>query len=82
MGNIRREDVKCAAARATGIRPDGKLLPLAEDRARHALRLDYRTRDEARASLFDYMEVFYNRQQRLSTIKHVAPLAFEASTTA
>lgn len=43
---------------------------------------DYKTRDEARASLFDYMEVFYNRQRRHSTIKYVAPLAFEASTTA
>jgi hypothetical protein len=43
---------------------------------------DYKTRDEARASLFDYMEVFYNRQRRHSTIKYVAPLVIEASTTA
>ena len=43
---------------------------------------DYKTRDQARASLFDYMEVFYNRQRRHSTIKYVAPLAFEASTSA
>ena len=25
---------------------------------------DYQTRDQARVSLFDYMEVFYNRQRR------------------
>jgi transposase InsO family protein len=43
---------------------------------------DYKTRDQARASLFDYMEVFYNRQRRHSTINYVAPLAFEESTTA
>jgi putative transposase len=43
---------------------------------------DYKSRDEARASLFDYMEVFYNRQRRHSTINYVAPLVFEASTTA
>jgi transposase InsO family protein len=43
---------------------------------------DYQTRDQARASLFDYMEVFYNRQRRHSTINYVAPLAFEESTTA
>jgi hypothetical protein len=36
----------------------------------------------ARASLFDYMEVFYNRQRRHSTINYVAPLAFEESTRA
>lgn len=43
---------------------------------------DYQTRNEARASLFEYMEVFYNRQRRHSTINYVAPLAFEDSTTA
>ena len=43
---------------------------------------DYKTREEARASLFDYLEVFYNRQRRHSTIKYEAPLLFEASTTA
>ena len=43
---------------------------------------DYKTRDEARASLFEYMEVFYNCQRRHSTINYVAPLAFEESTIA
>jgi putative transposase len=43
---------------------------------------DYKNRDQARASLFDYMEVFYNRQRRHSTINYVAPLAFEESTSA
>ena len=42
---------------------------------------DYKTRDQARASLFDYMEVFYNRQRRHSPINYVAPLAFEESTS-
>ena len=35
---------------------------------------DYKTRDQARASLFDYMEVFYNRQRRHSTIHYESPL--------
>jgi putative transposase len=43
---------------------------------------DYKTRDQARASLFDYMEVFYNRQRRHSTINYMAPLTFEQSTSA
>jgi transposase InsO family protein len=34
---------------------------------------DYKTRDQARASLFDYMEVFYNRQRRHSTLNYEAP---------
>lgn len=41
---------------------------------------DYKTRDQARASLFEYMEVFYNRQRRHSTLCYEAPLAFESST--
>jgi putative transposase len=41
---------------------------------------DYRTRDQARASVFDYLEVFYNRQRRHSSLEYEAPLAFEAST--
>jgi putative transposase len=39
---------------------------------------DYKTREQARSSLFEYMEVFYNRQRRHSTIRYEAPLAFEA----
>jgi putative transposase len=43
---------------------------------------DYRTRDQARASLFDYVEMFYNRQRRHSTINYEAPLEFEAARAA
>ena len=43
---------------------------------------DYKTRDEARASLFDYLEVFYNRQRHHSTVNYKAPLVFEESSTA
>jgi putative transposase len=39
---------------------------------------DYHTREQARSSLFEYMEVFYNRQRRHSAIHYEAPLAFEA----
>jgi transposase InsO family protein len=41
---------------------------------------DYQTREDARASLFEYMEVFYNRQRRHSAIRYETPLAFEALT--
>ncbi|MFO1396524.1 MAG: IS3 family transposase [Burkholderiales bacterium] len=40
---------------------------------------DYKTRDDARASLFDYIEVFYNRQRRHSSINYEAPLPYEAT---
>jgi putative transposase len=38
---------------------------------------DYHTRTQARSSLFDYMEVFYNRERRHSSINYESPLAFE-----
>jgi putative transposase len=37
----------------------------------------YRTRDEARADVFDYMERFYNAVRRHSTIGYISPVEFE-----
>ena len=38
---------------------------------------DYKTRSEARASLFDYIELFYNRKRRHSALKNRSPRTFE-----
>jgi putative transposase len=37
----------------------------------------YQTREQAQKSIFDYIEVFYNRQRRHSTLNYKTPLAFE-----
>ncbi len=37
----------------------------------------YRTRDEARAHVFDYIERFYNTKRRHSTIGYLSPMEFE-----
>jgi putative transposase len=39
----------------------------------------YKTRDLARADIFDYIEVFYNRTRRHSHIGGVSPEAFETA---
>ena len=39
----------------------------------------YETRTEARASLFEYIEVFYNRERLHSSLGYVSPTDFEAS---
>ena len=40
---------------------------------------DYKTRSEARSSLFSYIELFYNRKRRHSSLGNKSPLAFENS---
>jgi transposase InsO family protein len=40
---------------------------------------NYKTRDEARASVFDYIEVFYNRQRIHSSIGYRSPVEFEVA---
>lgn len=37
----------------------------------------YRTRDQARAEVFDYIERFYNPKRRHSTLGYVSPIDFE-----
>lgn len=40
-------------------------------------RKNYRTRDELRADVFDYIERFYNQKRRHSTIGYISPVQFE-----
>jgi len=40
-------------------------------------RRQYRTRDELRADVFDYIERFYNPRRRHSTLGYVSPVQFE-----
>jgi transposase InsO family protein len=39
---------------------------------------DYCSRQQARQSIFEYIEVFYNRQRRHATLKYMTPAEFEA----
>ena len=40
-------------------------------------RKQYRTRDDARTDVFDYIERFYNPVRRHSTIGYISPMEFE-----
>jgi putative transposase len=40
-------------------------------------RKTYRTRDQARADVFDYIERFYNAARRHSTLGYLSPVEFE-----
>lgn len=40
-------------------------------------RRQYRTRAEAKADVFDYIELFYNPRRRHSRLQYLRPAAFE-----
>jgi len=42
----------------------------------------YRTREQARADVFDYIERFYNSTRRHSTLGYVSPIQFEEALKA
>jgi len=44
-------------------------------------RTRYRTREEARADIFDYIEVFYNRKRRHGYLGNISPVDFEKNAT-
>jgi len=40
----------------------------------------YRTRDEAKADVFDYIELFYNSKRRHPRVGYMSPMEFERQT--
>ena len=42
---------------------------------------DYKTRAQARQSIFEYIEVFYNRQRRHAFLNYLTPVEYEARST-
>jgi transposase InsO family protein len=42
---------------------------------------DYHTREQARASIFEYIEVYYNPKRRHSALGYLSPVEFERSQT-
>ena len=43
----------------------------------HINLFEYKKREEAKSSIFEYIEVFYNRKRRHSTIGYLSPEEYE-----
>jgi len=73
--------VVCSMSRSgqcLGQRGDGELL-LVMKTERTARKMS-RTRDDAKADVFDYIERFYNPKRRHSTIGYLSPMEFARQT--
>ncbi len=62
----------------TTLRLDAGLYHIELFPAETAQQCQYRTRDEATQDIFEYIEVFYNRLRRHSTLGYSSPAEFEA----
>jgi len=82
QGLLRRYAIRCSMSGAGSCYDNAAVesffATLKRERTR---RRNYRTRDDARADVFDYIERFYNRQRRHGYVGNISPVRFENRTT-
>ena len=66
--------------RLLGQRGGGKLFNNLKNELTHDQR--YQTREQAKAAIFDYIEIFYNRQRIHQTLDYQSPSDFETMNAA
>ena len=80
---LKAQGITCSMSRAGEVWDNSAMesffsLPKTERTARKV----YRTREQARADVFDYIERFYNPTRRHSTLGYVSPVQFEKAQEA
>ncbi len=72
--------ITCSMSRAGGVWGNSAMESVFSSlKTERMARKVYRTRDEARADVFDYMGRFYNPRRRHSKLGYLSPMEFEAS---
>lgn len=75
---LRRHDVTCSMSRKANCWDNAPMESFFATLKKELVhRHQYPTRDEARRSLFDYIEIFYNRVRRHSALGYLSPAQFE-----
>jgi len=73
------QGIVCSMSRAGNVRDNAAMESFFSSLKTERIgRKVYRTRDDARADVFDYIERFYNPRRRHSTIGYESPMAFDA----
>lgn len=72
-------DIICSMSRAGNVWDNSAMESFFSSlKTERTARKVYRTRDQARADAFDYIERFYNPRRRHSTLGYISPMEFEA----
>ncbi len=75
---LRTQGIQCSMSRAGEVWDNSAMESFFSTlKTERVARKVYRTRDEIRADVFDYIERFYNPTRRHSTLGYVSPIEFE-----
>jgi len=75
---LKEQGIRCSMSRAGEVWDNSAMESFFSSmKTERVARKVYRTRDEARADVFDYIERFYNPRRRHSTLGYVSPIEFE-----
>jgi putative transposase len=75
---LKEQGIRCSMSRAGEVWDNSAMESFFSSmKTERVARKVYRTRDEARADVFDYIECFYNPRRRHSTLGYVSPTEFE-----
>ena len=83
QGLLREHGITCSMSRAGEVWDNSAMESFFSSmKTERISRKTYRTREQARADVFDYIERFYNPTRRHSTLGYVSPVQFEEASKA
>lgn len=81
IGRLRENGITCSMSRAGEVWDNSAMESFFSSmKTERISRKTYRTREQARADVFDYIERFYNPTRRHSTLGYVSPVQFEEAS--
>jgi len=83
QGLLKAQGIQCSMSRAGEVWDNSAMESFFSSmKTERIARKVYRTRDDVKADVFDYIERFYNPTRRHSTLGYVSPIEFETAQRA